>query len=305
MLGKENNGFTWILFSIIFFCGCKGPADELRICFTGDLLLDRGVREQIRLKGVPFLFRGVRFIFSQSDYVVANLECPVTRYKNPVHKKYIFRAEPEWLSEVKNSGITHLTMANNHSYDQGRIGLKDTEKNLLKNDIIPVGYGENQTKACEPVILKKGKIKVALFSSVFLPLENWAYLPDSAGICQASVGDLKERIRRLKFLNNEIKIVTVLHWGAEFQESASIEQRQQAMELIDAGADVIIGHHPHVVQKKAIYKGKPIFFSLGNFVFDQSYLPAAKGLIVELVFSENTVEYNEIPVTIKDCSPQL
>jgi len=302
---KHCVNFRRVLFLVIFFSGCKEAKNELTICFTGDLLLDRGVREQINKKGVPFLFKNVVPVFSQSDYVVANLECPVTTKKQPVHKKYIFRAEPEWLGYLKNAGITHLAMANNHTYDQGRSGITDTRDNIIRNKMIPVGYGLNQEESCEPVILQKGKIKVALFSSVLLPLENWTYLPASPGICQASAAELAEKIKLFKSRNKETKVVVILHWGVEFQESPTIEQRQQAMELIDSGADAIIGHHPHVIQGKFLFKNKPVFFSLGNFVFDQSSLPATKGLMVQLIFSENNFHFKEIPVTIRNCKPEL
>lgn len=296
---------TSALIFIACFSGCKEPKTELTICFTGDLLLDRGVREQINKRGVSSLFKSVAPVFLKSDYVVANLECPVTDKKYPVHKRYIFRAEPECLPYLKTAGISHLVMANNHTYDQGRSGIKDTWDNILKNKMTPVGCGSNQERACEPVIIKKEKIQVALFSSVLLPLENWSYLPDSLGVCQASATELEERIRIFKSMNKEMKVVVILHWGAEFQESPSVEQRQQAIALIDSGADAIIGHHPHVIQKMDKYKGSPIFFSLGNFVFDQSYLPATKGLMVQLVFSDDSLQFKEISVTITNCRPEV
>lgn len=283
--------------------GCKQDDKSLKIYFVGDLLLDRGVRKQINTNGVGSLFNYVKPIFKEADAVVANLECPITKISAPVYKKYIFRGEPEWLMEIKNSGITHLVMANNHTYDQGRNGIKETYFNLISNKLIPVGYGVNQDDACKPIIIEKEDIKVALFSSVLLPLENWSYLPDSVGVCQATAEDLKQRIKEFKTLHADYKIVIVLHWGAEFQETPLIAQRQQAEELIDAGADAIIGHHPHVVQPKSIYKGKPIFYSIGNFIFDQRYKPATKALMVKLVFSKKEDAFSILSLEIKNCVP--
>ena len=289
----------------VLFSGCRKSKHTLKIYFVGDLLLDRGVREQINTKGIEAIFANVKPVFAKADAVVANLECPVTRAISPVNKKYIFRAEPEWLKEVRKCGITHLVMANNHTNDQGRDGIKETYRNLMSNDLVPVGYGTNQDDACKPVILEKDGIKVALFASVLLTLENWAYLPDSAGVCQASVEELKTRIRDFKAAHTDYRIIVILHWGAEFQETPLPAQRQQAEELADAGADAIIGCHPHVIQSYKTYKGRPVFYSIGNFVFDQEYPPATHGLMVELDFSNSSDTFVVHLFSIKNCVPEM
>jgi poly-gamma-glutamate capsule biosynthesis protein CapA/YwtB (metallophosphatase superfamily) len=285
------------------FSGCEKKAEALHIYFVGDLLLDRGVREQIEKKGIACLFQNTQQLFHKADAVVANLECPVTEVSTPVNKKYIFRGNPEWLTEIKNAGITHLVMANNHSYDQGRIGMIATAKNLIENNLIPVGYGINQDDACKPILIEKGEQKVALFSSVLLSLENWSYLPDSSGMCQATIEELVANIKIFKEKHADYKIIIILHWGAEFHEMPSLEQRAQARALIDAGADAIIGHHPHVIQQYAMYKGKPIFFSIGNFIFDQKAALASKGLMVQLIFSAEKDRFEIQPIQIENCVP--
>jgi poly-gamma-glutamate capsule biosynthesis protein CapA/YwtB (metallophosphatase superfamily) len=304
---RKKNSFLFFLIAIMIvsaIChGCKQQDNSIRIYFAGDLLLDRGVRKQITVKGVAPLFEKVKPLFEGADAVVVNLECPVTKLSSPINKKYIFRAEPEWLQVVKQSDITHLVMANNHTCDQGRNGIKETAEHLIDADLIPVGYGINQDDACKPTRIEKNGMQVALFSSVLLPLENWPYLPDSIGVCQATVEDLKNRIKAFKIENPNYKIVIILHWGSEFQETPLFQQRQQAEELVDAGADAIIGHHPHVIQSKSIYKGKPIFFSIGNFVFDQEYEAATKALMVELIFSNEHQEFAVHPIVIKNCVP--
>lgn len=100
---------------------------------TGDILLDRGVRKVVEKQGVDQLFSAaIDSVLQASDVVVGNLECPATKIKAPVFKKYIFRAEPEWLATMQRHGFTHLNLANNHSIDQGREGLLDTYQNILK-----------------------------------------------------------------------------------------------------------------------------------------------------------------------------
>lgn len=132
------------------------------ITLTGDILLDRGVRQVVEQKGIDQLFSAeIDSVFRTSDAVVGNLECPATKIHAPVFKQYIFRAEPEWLGDLKRHGVTHLNLANNHSIDQGRKGLIDTKAQILKAGMIPIGAGQNQTEAASPVLLTEQPRKVA------------------------------------------------------------------------------------------------------------------------------------------------
>ncbi|MDR0799603.1 MAG: CapA family protein [Dysgonamonadaceae bacterium] len=284
---------------------CTKNDEPLTICFTGDLLLDRGVREQIEHKGVDALFESVAPLFRQSDAVVVNLECPVTERIAPVNKRFIFRAEPQGLPALKKAGITHAALANNHTNDQGRDGLKDTYNHLKNNDLIPVGAGKNAEEAAKPVIIEKGRMKVAIFNSVLVPLENWMTLSDYFSINQQSAGELCENIRNFKQKNKTCYAVAVLHWGVEYQPQPTADQRFQAHQLIDAGADAIIGHHPHVLQSVEYYRDKPIFYSLGNFIFDSSRPVANEGLIAELIFSKNNIAVKTHSYKIIKCKAVL
>ena len=125
-------------------------SDTLTVTFTGDVLLDRGVRQVIEKNNgdASCLFSpSIDSVFAASNLVVANLECPATKIKSPVYKKFIFRGEPEWLDVLKQHGITHLNLANNHSIDQGREGLIDTRNNIIKAGMVPIGAGENMDEA--------------------------------------------------------------------------------------------------------------------------------------------------------------
>ncbi|HYV90547.1 MAG TPA: CapA family protein [Chitinophagales bacterium] len=296
----------WWLIAACFAVSCSHPAEKnsVKILFAGDLLLDRGVRQRIEHSNADSLFTKIKPLFSDADFVVANLECPVTKQVSPINKQFIFRGEPEWLTAVHDAGITHLEMANNHTNDQGRKGIVDTYNNISQHGMTAVGYGENQTSACDPVIIEKNGIRVALFSSALVPLENWSYLPDSPGICQASARDLEEKIRSHKAELNNDYIVVILHWGIEFQTSPMLSQRIQAQALIDAGADAIIGVHPHVIQDRMTYKGKPIYFSIGNFVFDQDY-PGSEALVVELKFTDDGMKFSDHEIKIVNCLPEV
>jgi len=290
---------------IVLLSSCRQEKEELSICFTGDVLLDRGVRKQIERTGVETLFEDVSKIFKKSDAVVVNLECPITKTVSPINKRFIFRGEPEWIPALKAAGITHAALANNHSMDQGREGLRDTYKHLSENQIISLGYGENRQSACKPVFVKKGSTEVALFNSVTIPLENWVYLEDKAGVCQMGIDDIATNIGTLKKAKPDCNVVVILHWGLEYQQLPTPLQRSQARQLIDAGADAVIGHHPHIIQKEEIYKDKPIFYSLGNFVFDQKQPMTRESVIVELLFDDSGIRFVKYPVEIRSCKPTL
>lgn len=292
-----------------FACTQSQPKDKERlvVTFTGDVLLDRGVRAEIERNGgtADFLFEDVAPLFKSSDAVVVNLESPVTDTVTPINKRFIFRGEPHWLQSVKSSGVTHAVLANNHSMDQGRSGLVSTKRHLDEVGIQSLGYGKDKEASAQPVFISKDGVEVALFSAVRLPLENWVSLDDQPGVNQASIKNLTESIMTLKAEKPNCWVVVVLHWGSEYQRLPVLSQRKEAYQLLDAGADAIVGHHPHVIQEEEIYKGKPIFYSLGNFVFDQNKPYTDKGLIVQLIFNKNGLSFKKYPVDIKRCKPIL
>ena len=287
-------------------CGsCKTQNDGLTIYFAGDMLLDRGVRQVIDRKGVPWLFDDVHRQWTDADAVVVNLECPVTTRQSPIHKRFRFRAEPEWLADVHRAGVTHLVMANNHTNDQGREGMTDTRNQIVAHGMVPVGYGDNQPDACGPALIHKNGHTVALFSSVPMPLESWPYQPDAAGACQMSPADMAATIAAYKKLHPTHHVVAILHWGAEYQTSPAAIQRQQAAQLVAAGADAIVGHHPHVVVPMAIVAGKPVYYSIGNFIFDHDGMATSRGLLVRLHFNKKGMTWSDKTYRIKHCVPRF
>jgi poly-gamma-glutamate synthesis protein (capsule biosynthesis protein) len=286
-------------------CSDRAPGNKtLQLVFVGDILLDRGVREKIVHLGVDSLFHPtVDQLFAGSDIVVANLECPATRIEEPISKKYIFRAEPEWLMTLRKHGITHLDMANNHVMDQGRQGLEDTYKNIVLSGMIPLGYGENIRQACKPQLISTEPRKVYIISSVQVPSENWTYFEEKACVCEASFDVLSQSIKRLRKAEPGSLIIVQLHWGAEHTPKPMTIQKQQAYQLIDAGADCIIGHHTHTIQTMELFKGKPVFYGIGNFIFDQADLQNSEGLMVKLDITESSFRFDTIRFVIETCRP--
>jgi len=280
-------------------------SDSLSITFTGDILLDRGVRQFVEHRSGDKLFSPfVDSVFQSSDLVVANLECPVTKIRQPAFKQYIFRAEPEWLQTLKAHGITHLNLANNHSVDQGRIGLADTKKNIQEAGMIPVGAGDNMQEAAQPVLLASTPRNVYLLTSLQMPLENFSYLPDKTSVSHEDLDSLKTRVQQLKETDPCCYIIVSLHWGGEHTLRPVPLQRQQAHQLIDAGVDALICHHTHTLQTIEQYQGKPIYYSIGNFIFDQKKPINSKACMVKVTIKKESSHIETIPIVIRNCVPE-
>ena len=283
-------------------------ADTLNVVFTGDILLDRGVRRVINHHGVDHLFSdGIDSVFRSAQVVVGNLECPATKIEAPVFKQFIFRAEPEWLDALKRHGITHLNLANNHSIDQGREGLIDTYQNILAAGMTPLGAGENMQQAASPVLLASEPRKVWLVPSLRLALENYAYLPDKPCVSQEPMDSILSRVFRLRQADSTAVIIVSFHWGGEHTLEPVPRQRHDAHMLIRAGADILICHHTHTLQTIEDYHGHKIYYSIGNFIFDPTKPLNSKACIVRLTITDEKdgLQVETIPITIQRCVPEI
>lgn len=281
-------------------------ADTLNIIFTGDILLDRGVRRVISHHGVDHLFSdGIDSVFRSAQIVVGNLECPATKIESPVFKQYIFRSEPEWLDTLRQHGITHLNLANNHSIDQGREGLLDTKRNIKEAGMVPIGAGASMQEAAGPVLLASSPRKVWLVPSLRLALENYSYLTDKPCVSQEPMNSLMQRVFQLRKADSTAVIIVSLHWGGEHTLKPVPRQRMEAHQLILAGADALICHHTHTLQTIETFRGKPIYYSIGNFIFDPTHPINAEACIVRLKITSDTINTETLPVQIRHCVPYL
>ena len=280
------------------------PQKPTTITFTGDILLDRGVRQVIERHGADHLFsRDVDSLLHISQIVVGNLECPATRIKAPVQKRFIFRAEPEWLSVLKKHSFSHLNLANNHAIDQGREGLLDTQRNIQKASMTAVGAGRNMNEASQPVLLTSYPRKVWLIASLRLALENFSYLPEKPCVSQEPFDSLLMRVHTIKRQDPQAVVIVSLHWGGEHTLQPVPSQRLQAHQLIQAGADVLICHHTHTLQTIERYRGHDIYYSIGNFIFDPTKPLNAKACMVKVDITKDSISTTPIPIYIKHCVP--
>ncbi|MFA6548042.1 MAG: AmmeMemoRadiSam system protein B [Candidatus Magasanikbacteria bacterium] len=258
----------------------KGEPQKVKIASIlnfGDMMLDRSVKKQIDANGGgEYIFKTLagqedRF-FQGMDIVMANLEGPFANSRRATTKSIAFRFDPALISTLKKYNFSLFNLANNHSLDMSARGFEESKTNL-KNANIDF-YGQQYTVGDNSLLIKQ----VGDFKFGFIGLDDT--------VNKIKISEVKKLMDKTKTNGADFVVVNV-HWGEEYKEISNTRQRQLGHSLIDLGADVIIGHHPHVVEEMEIYKNRPIYYSLGNFVFDQYFsVPTQQGLGVGLVFEE-------------------
>jgi len=258
-----------------------GPPGSVRIVFAGDIMLDGGPGHIVTNGGDPFA--AVAPILRDADLTVGNLECAITRDGHAVDKPYTFKGTKKALPLLKKY-FSAVSLANNHSGDWGRRGFAD-ELTLLQETGLPwFGGGANEQEAHRPLVLTANGRRVALLGYNDFPPRSFAARRNSPGTAWLVEKDVVRDIRRAR--QQADIVILFLHWGEELEEQPLPQQQALARRLIDAGADAIIGAHPHVTQTIDWYKGHPVVYSLGNFLFDYfpTDPPVWKGWIVRLTF---------------------
>jgi len=272
--------------------------DPISIAFVGDIFLGNWAVESLDTAGYDYPFRGCKEIFQSVNLVVGNLESPITQSNEPyIEKQFLLKSPSEIAQSLSSANIRAVTLANNHILDYGVDAMQETFKQLQSNHIQYFGAGLNKAEALREAQYYFSGITFALigFSATF-PEEFWA-TDSSAGTAFPYDIDVRRTIKRL----SELYDVTIVnfHWGAEKMEYPKDYQVDLAHLSIDSGADMVIGHHPHVVQGVELYHNKPIFYSLGNFAF-ASYSESAKvGLMVIADFNgAKLIAVRAIPLNV-------
>ncbi|MBQ7442941.1 MAG: CapA family protein [Bacteroidaceae bacterium] len=273
------------------------------VLLTGDIMLDRGVRRRIEADGIDALFTpAIDSALAAADVVVGNLECPATSVRRPAFKRFVFRAEPQWLGALQRHGFTHLNLANNHSVDQGRAGLEDTHRQVTAHGMTPIGAGPTPAEACRPVLLTTHPRPVYLVATLRMPLENFPPLPRAWDVSREDTDSLLRRVRELRRREPRAVIIVSPHWGWEHRLHPEPAQRFLAHRIIDAGADVVAGHHTHTLQDVETYRGRTIAYSLGNFIFDPRHGINASAAMLAIDVMPDTIRVRTIPTRIRHCA---
>ncbi|MFP4364025.1 MAG: CapA family protein [Spirochaetia bacterium] len=280
------------------------PEEErVTVNIAGDVLLARGPGEQLREQGISFAFELVLPELLDADISFCNLESPVAFQGVQGREKpeYItMRAAPGTLLALVESGFDVVSLANNHMTDYGPAALLETRENLDVLGITHTGAGSSLETACAPALLTRENISFAFLA---FAEEIWAVRAadtDTPGIAPYNAELIENQIRSVITEYNPDYLFVSLHWGYEFDYFPAEYQMRDARQFIDAGADVIIGHHPHVLQGIELYNNGIIFYSLGNFLFDMDDWPQTRdSAMFRLTVAPRRLETLEvIPISV-------
>jgi len=285
-----------VLLVVAFGNACSGPdSSEVTFVAVGDIMLGRHIGKVISRKGNPSPFEKIRPVLQKSDILFGNLESVIgENYTVPnfQDKPYNFIAHPRVVGILKGAGFSVLSLANNHAMDFGAGALSETRRLLKEQGIADFGAGTNINDARRPTELSRGGLRfgflgygVAHSREAYATTQRAGLAPFVMEEIQQDIQDLRKRV--------DVLIVS-LHWGIEYETAPSGQQRAEAHQIIDWGADMIIGHHPHVLQGVELYKGKLIAYSLGNFLFDQKHNGTGRGAMLVCSFRKNAPYSAEI-----------
>jgi len=238
---------------------------DLRLLFTGDIMLSRQVQAQYSLrKRSPW--NNLKALFAKADWVGGNFEGTIGDSSQCLSAKNCFATQAAVVPILREAGIRALTIENNHAGDVGAPGREATRKALQEAGLMPVSFETS------PQFIRLKNTTIALIAITVVRTAD--------GQVQAIPSiEAAQKLRTARQLAN--LVVVSIHWGAELVDWPTETQHQQAIWLVDHGADLVVGHHPHVIQAPECIHGKPVFFSLGNHVFDQKYLETKEGMIAD------------------------
>lgn len=270
----------------------SGKADETIISLVGDVAFVNPIERNSKAKGYDYAWKEVGQIFQQDDFTLLNLETSITKSEEKwPEKEFNFRSDPKHAEEMRRQSVEAVSLANNHTLDFGRKGFADTLRHLKKSGIQYTGGGADLSEAIRPILFEKNGTKIAVLSfSRVVPSVKWYAGKNRSGIVGAYDSQLEEAIRIVKEWDAKTDVLMVaLHWGKMHIEQPGASEERAARRLIDAGADVVIGHHPHVLQGIELYKNRPIFYSLGNFIFPNLGGNADRTMIAQVVLEGSRV----------------
>jgi poly-gamma-glutamate capsule biosynthesis protein CapA/YwtB (metallophosphatase superfamily) len=273
---------------------------EYSLIGAGDIMLGDRTRQPIKDFGEDYPFLGALPLLKHSAIVCGNLEGPFAREADRQDRTYSYRVDPRLAHTLKRANIDVVTLANNHLVDCGRAGVLETFDALDRAGVHMIGAGRNELAAHEPVILDAGPLRVGILGYYWnrrcaatrdLP----GSATDEAKWLTADIESLRRRVDR---------IVTMFHWGVPYVKTPQPDDRAKARLAVELGADLVIGHHPHVIQPFEIYKGRLIFYSVGNFTFGSGN-SKAEGLLVAARFETEQTVCDVYPIYVKNRDPRV
>lgn len=270
--------------------------DTTKVLIAGDTMFNWMVREKIQNKGIFVPFEEWFPIFDSADLRFLNLETPILSKEvvGAKEKSFVFFAEKEDILLLKQLKINGVFLGNNHTMDFEVEGLKNTVELLDKNSIQSFGAGLDETKAYEPKSFSSKDTNIQFYSVSELGHKEHFAKGSNPGIAYFYESKLQGLIRKNKSKAIEQNTILSIHWGWEYNPEPTLGQRKSAKKMIDAGFDLLVGHHPHVPQGIEIYKGKPIIYSLGNFIFGSKNSYLNHNIVVILHYKLNKLVVIEL-----------
>jgi len=280
--------------------------ETITVILVGDIMLDRGVEYMVEKYGggdFSFSFLKIANELNKADVVFGNLEGPISNKGTKVGSIYSFRNDPKTIEGLSYAGFNVISLANNHAFDYGREALEDTFLRLKTAGIDYVGAGFNEEEAyggSTPVIKEIEGTKIGFLAYTNLGPETWKATKINSGIAWISENDLEKIKKDIENAKSQADILIIsLHSGEEYSFEPTQFQVEFSQAFIDAGANLVVGHHPHVIQRDELYKNGYIFYSLGNFVFDQSFSEETmKGQIIKILIENGKIK-EVVPINIK------
>lgn len=268
---------------------------DVTVVFSGDILLSSYVLNNYEKSGINgILSEELQSEMQNADITMVNEEFPFSnRGTQAQDKQFTFRVDPGYVKILQEMGIDVVTVANNHALDYGTDALSDTFQTLDNAGIAYVGAGDNLERASQPYVIKAGgKTFGFLAASRVIPEVSWNIDNRQPGmLCTYDSAELCNAIQKAKETCDYV--VVYVHWGIERENTPQDYQRQLGKAYIDAGADMVIGAHPHVLQGIEYYNGKPIVYSLGNYIFNQEINSTV--LLKTTITPENEITLQLIP----------
>lgn len=277
------------------------PRNRLVVSGTGDVNLDPTYVRTFPTTGYEHAWTGLYDAFLRDDLTIVNLECSPSNLGSAWNKPWTFRCDPDALPSMAAAGVEVANLANNHGMDFGFDAMLDGMENLRAVGIAPVGTGADIDEAFEPYVTEINGWTVAVIGSGGVNPEtgSWLALEDRPGMTH---GDNTELIAEAISKANETAdlVLVTAHWGEQGTYKPRAFERGQAEAWIDAGADGVFGHHQHILQPLEFYKGKPIAWGLGNFVWQAYPAEGKRTAIAQFVFEpDGRIGACLVPVVIE------
>jgi len=289
-----------ILLPAVGYCG----QPKVTLVAVGDVLFARGVGKQITKHGAKWLFANVKGTIKGADIAFFNLECTLSTGGVVQRRRFQFRADPKLAGVLSASGFDVACLANNHTLDYGREAMMDTVRAVRKAGMAAVGAGKDRADALKLQIVKRNGLRVGFLAYTDLPTDGVVRLADRPTVAGLNPDELPAQIKSARKRCDAL--VVSFHWGVEYMKRPTERQQHIAHVCIDNGADVVLGHHPHVLQPTETYKGRPIIYSMGAFVWDAKIFGADKSAIYTIEMGKGSARLvKSASVRIKGCRPLL